>query len=139
MEHATKPPTASVVDQHLALTELALETSPDDVQAILNLGSAVLLHGLLEPACLQAVLRIVDPAVRQQLNDDHDGLRADLALLAELHRGEEAAGEAGDTQALAAALHARLRQHVERDDRTLYRPLGRLLQFPEAGSEESHG
>jgi hypothetical protein len=90
------------------------------------------MHGLLEPAVLSPVLRLVDPAVRESLRDEHAALRDDLALLAELHRD---GAQNDDAEALAGALHARLREHVDRDERTLYRPLGRLSQLPDPGSD----
>ena len=121
---------ARVAEQHRALIDLAAALIPDDVPAVRILGAAVLLHGLLEPACLAPILRLVDPAVRQALEDEHEQLRADLLLLGELQGREDS-----DALVLASALHERLRHHLDRDERTLYRPLGRLSQLPTTGSD----
>jgi hypothetical protein len=118
---------------HRSLIALAAETRSGNVQAVLNLGAAVLLHGLLEPTHLGAILRLVDPTVRFELQQEHAGLESDLALLAELNRSGDATE---DSEALAGALLVRLRNHVQRDERTLYRPLGRLQQLPRSGSQE---
>lgn len=132
MELATRSATDRAAAQHRALLELAASTRPENIEAVLNLGAAVLMHGLLEPAVLEPVLRLVDPSVREALRDEHTALADDLALLAELHRD---GSQAADAEALAGALHARLREHLARDERTLYRPLGRLSQLPDPGSD----
>lgn len=103
----------------------AERTRSGDVQAVLNLGAAVLLHASLEPAHLERVLRLVDPTVRRELADEHEHLEEDLDLLQELNDTEP---EAEDVALLADAVLARLRAHLERDERTLYRPLDRLLE-----------
>lgn len=130
MEPATDQVSARVAEQHRALIDLAATTTPTDVPAVRILGAAVLLHGLLEPACLAPILRLVDPTVRQQLAEEHEQLNADLSLLGELHRSDDA-----DAPVLASALHERLRRHLDRDERTLYRPLGRLSKLPDTGSD----
>jgi hypothetical protein len=132
MELATRTVADRAAAQHHALSELAAATSPGNVEAVLNLGAAVLMHALLEPAVLDPVLRLVDRSVRESLRDEHVALGDDLALLAEIHRGGD---PGGDAEILASALHARLTAHVARDERTLYRPLGRLSQLPDPGSD----
>jgi len=103
----------------------------DQVQAILVLAAAVLLHGELEPAHLGAVLRFVDPAVLDELASEHANLAQDVDCLREL-RDEDP--ESADTQLLAAAIRQRLLSHLQRDERILYQPLRRLQ-----GNGESHG
>jgi hypothetical protein len=132
MEPANRIVTDHAATQHRALAELAVSTHPDNVEAVLNLGAAVLMHALLEPAVLDPVLRLVDRTVRESLRDEHAALGEDLALLAQLHRDGDLGG---DAEVLARALHARLTAHVARDERTLYRPLGRLSQLPDPGSD----
>lgn len=132
MELAIKILTGQASAQHRALVELTEMTRPDNIEAVLNLGAAVLMHSLVEPTVLEPVLGLVDPAVRQSLRDEHTALSEDLALLDELYRE---GGQTGDVETLARALHARLREHAARDERTLYRPLGRLSQLPDPGSD----
>ena len=113
-----------IATRHHKLRELAEHTDPDDVQAVLNLGAGVVLHGQLEPHCLQPVLQLVAREVRQELEAEHRRLDEDLELLAELAESEPG-GE--DVALLAEALLARLRNHLRRDESTLYRPLARIL------------
>lgn len=115
----------AVARRHRRLWELARETSDQQVQAILVLAAAVLLHGELEAAHLGPVLRLVDPAVRRELALEHERLAEDVAYLQELRQDE--AGSP-DVPALAAAIRSRILAHLERDERALYRPMRRLAQ-----------
>lgn len=119
---------------HRWLLDLATRTTSDDVQAVLNLGAGVVLHGSLEPAHLQEVLRFVDPTVLRTLTIEHEQLAADLDLLEELAETEP---DSEDVRLLAAALLERLRAHLARDERTLYRPMARLraVESDEGGPE----
>lgn len=108
---------------HHRLRELAEETGDDQVQAILALASAVLLHGELERAHLRPVRRFVDPAVLHELALDHAQLAEEAAYLQELR--DRDAGSA-DVPLLASAMRARVLAHLERDERVLYAPLRRL-------------
>lgn len=125
-----------MVEQPLPLTDLeevarlhrqlqlrAGATSADNIDAVLTLGTAVLLHASLETGHLATVLRWVDPSVRQRLGDEHAALGKDLAYLEELNGSGL---ESPDLPIVADALLRRLRQHLEFDERTLYRPLARL-------------
>ena len=122
---------AAATRRHHRLRELAQETGDDQVQAILVLAAAVLLHGELEPAHLGAVLRFVDPAVLSELAREHAELAEDVECLREL-RDEDP--DSPDTRLLGAAIRQRLLSHLERDERVLYGPL-RRLQGSDAGHE----
>lgn len=115
--------TAAVAVHHHRLLELARDTDSSDVAAVLALGTAVLLHGSLEPAHLSRALSLADPVVREELRSDHSILDESLRLLGELQESEPGSP---DVDALAAAVLARVRAHLERDDRTLYRAANRL-------------
>ncbi len=114
---------AAVARHHHRLLELAEETGDGQVQAILVLAAAVLLHGELEPGHLRGVLRFVDPAVLDELANQHASLDEDVACLREL-RDEDP--ESADARLLATAIRQRLLSHLERDERVLYQPLRRL-------------
>lgn len=119
-----------VAGLHRWLADLARDTPPVDVPAILNLGAAVVLHGILEPCHLGRVLRLVDPAVAADLEADHARLHKDLVFL---HEQAHAGGDLQEQRELAAGLLEALRRHLDRDERTLYRPLSRLLDLPDSG------
>lgn len=115
---------AMVARHHRRLRELAEETGDDQVQAILALAAAVLLHGALEPAHLGGVLRFVDPAVLAELANEHARLADDIVCLRELRADDPASA---DARLLSAAIRRRMLSHLERDERVLYR-LSRRLQ-----------
>jgi len=114
---------AAVVRHHSRLRELAEETGDEQVQAILVLAAAVLLHGEIEPSHLGDVLRFVDPAVLDELADEHASLAEDVACLQELR---DEAPDSADARLLAAAIRQRVVSHLARDERVLYQPLRRL-------------
>jgi hypothetical protein len=114
---------AMVARHHRRLRELAEETGDDQVQAIITLAAAVLLHGALEPAHLGGILRFVDPAVFAELANEHASLAEDIVCLREL-RADDPASE--DARLLSAAIRRRVVANLERDERVLYRPLRRL-------------
>lgn len=94
-----------------------------DVVGILDVGSAVLFHGGLEAAALHAWNPLLDRSVLRALRDEHARLSEELGCLEELWRDDP---DAPDVAALAAALRRRLIDHLERDERLVYRPLVRL-------------
>jgi len=115
----------AVAVQHDRLRALASTTPPDNVQAVLNLAAAVLLHGAIEPAHLQRILRFVDPAVLRDLAIQHERFERDVEFLIELQRAEPSSP---DIQTLAEAILRRAQQHLDRDDRVLYGPMKRFLE-----------
>jgi len=113
----------AITAQHERLADLAEQVRPDDVDAVLVLGAAVLLHGLLEPAHLGPVLGLVDPTVEAEMALDHQRLADDLGFLEELAGTEPGSA---DIAVLAGAILERLRLHLRRDQGALYAPLARL-------------
>lgn len=119
--------------EHAALLERSRPVRPDQVPAILALGTAVVLHGLLEESCVHALNPYLDPELVDELNAEHDRLASDLRLLEEIWRTRP---HSGDVRSLAGALLDTLRDHLERDQRTLYHTLERLHLVPgTTGSE----
>jgi hypothetical protein len=110
-------------EEHRKLLARAQHTSGAEVDAVLNLGRAVLLHGVLERSHLYAANQYLARAVVEQFTADHARLAADLGLLEDFRQSDP---ESPDLVALSDALLSRLLEHLERDDRTLYRPLERL-------------
>ena len=109
--------------EHHTLLARAKGTSGEDVAAILNLGSAVLLHGVLERSQVYAANQYLAAAVIEQLTVEHARLADDLALLEDFRQTDP---ESPDLVALSASLLERLLDHLERDERTLYRSLERF-------------
>jgi hypothetical protein len=110
-------------EEHRQLLVRARHTTGSEVDAVLNLGRAVLLHGILERSHIYAANQYLADAVVEQFTADHARLAADLGLLEELRQSDP---ESPDLVVLSGALLARLLEHLERDERTLYRPLERL-------------
>lgn len=110
-------------EEHRILLARGERTSSDNVTAVLNLGSAVLLHGVLERSHVYAANQYLAGAAIEQFTADHACLAGDLALLEDLRQSDP---ESQDLAALSAALLERLLKHLERDERTLYQPLERL-------------
>lgn len=109
--------------EHRRLERLAATVRESDPEAVLQLGAAVVLHGLVEELHLFALHRLLDPSVRDELRAEHDRIEETLSLLEEL-LAEPVPSD--DLAALTAALARRLREHVERDGRVLYPTLERM-------------
>jgi hypothetical protein len=114
---------ALLLRTHRQLVERAQRGEPEEVDGVLNLGSAVLLHAVLEEALLYPRHHFLDPAVIAELGLEHAEIEQGLSLLEELGSGN---GTSRDLATLKRALFERLRKHLERDDRTLYQPLAHL-------------
>jgi hypothetical protein len=120
---------AEAARQHRGLIERAAATRWEDVVAVLNIGAAVALHGLLERAVIFPASKYLSVAAAQQRIDDHERLAAELGCLEELSGptfddgSGPARGDDGDLEAMSRAVLDRLRSHLERDERVLYRPL----------------
>ncbi len=126
--------------QHCGLIEKAAATRGEDVAAVLNLGSAVALHGLLERAVIYPANTYISAAVVRHLIADHERLAEELGCLDELSRlpspdgSPPAVDDGGDLRAMSRAVLARLRSHLEHDERVLYRPLVSLSLISAAES-----
>ena len=112
-----------VAREHRRLERLAATVRETEPDVVLQLGAAVVLHGLVEELYLFALHRLLDPAVREELRADHDRIEETLSLLEELLADPD---PGDDLPVLTAALARRLREHVERDGRLLYPPLERM-------------
>ncbi len=123
--------TAAVDAQHARLLALAQRISHEDIPAVLALGAAVVLHGLLEPAHLGSILALADPVAAKEMRTDHRCLADDLAFLDELATSDPGSP---DLMVLSRAILDRLRSHLERDQRALYAPLARLREVSVAKS-----
>ncbi|MGD8817187.1 MAG: hypothetical protein PVJ51_08365 [Acidobacteriota bacterium] len=114
---------------HRELRRRAASTTADDTDAVLNLGAAVILHGVLERALELPRCSYVAAAVVEELLADHQRLAEDLGLLEELTRSESERRR-NDAEALSKAVMAHLAEHLERDDRLLYGSLQRSSRKP---------
>ncbi len=99
-----------------------MEIAPTAVPAVLDLGAAVLLHGMLEHELDSLRHPLLDDVVRAQLQREHDEFAEDLELLDSLWRQEPSSS---DLASLSAAVLERLKQHLAKDQRMTYDPLER--------------
>lgn len=128
MRATNAPLIEAAASAHRDLLRRAACTSADDVGAVLNLGAAVVVHGLLEQALVLPASSYVAAAVVEELLADHQRLAEDLGLLEELTRSESERSD--DADALSKAVMAHLTEHLERDDRLLYGSLQRASRKP---------
>lgn len=108
----------SLARTHRRLAERAV-TGPACPAAVLNLGTAVMFHGVLEQGWLFSLNPLLDRAAIAQLSAEHERLAEDLDLLESLWTADP---HSPDLAPLARALRARLQEHVARDERVLYQP-----------------
>lgn len=103
---------------------LAASPSP---AAVLDIGAAVVFHGVLEEHWLHASDTLLEPATVTQLAIEHARLADDLDLLGSLYDSHP---DSPDLGPLADALLTRLRAHITRDDRVFYQSIPRLRGTP---------
>ncbi len=108
---------ALVTRAHGRLARRLAEARPDP-REVLDLGTAVILHGALERRILLAQAPVLDQAAVAQLDEEHARLEEDLELLESILASNP---DSPDVESLCDALLGRLRGHVARDDRVLYR------------------
>ena len=113
--------------EHRRALRRADEIAADDYRAVLSLGSAVLLHSIVEEDRLYPIHRLLDPSVREQLEAEHRAIGDGLNVLEELLAGQPSSP---DLSQLSCALLERIRGHLERDERVLYQPLRKLAVLP---------
>lgn len=114
---ADAPLVALVTRAHGRLARRLADARPEP-RDVLDLGTAVILHGALERRVLLAPSPVLDQAAVAQLDEEHARLEEDLELLESIL---EANPDSPDVGPLCRALLERLREHVARDDRVLYR------------------
>jgi hypothetical protein len=107
---------------HHALAERMAQTRACP-SCVLEVGTAVVFHGLLEAGWLPALNPVVDTAAVARLAAEHDRLAEDLELL---HTIWMDTPDSADLEPLCAALLVRLQEHVARDERMLYGAGSRL-------------
>jgi hypothetical protein len=91
----------------------ALDGSPESV---LDIGPVVLDFAATEEQAFLPLLELLEPAVRAELDGEHESLLQDLDLLRWL---VDTTPESTDVAVLAEALTSRLRRHIARDGRLL--------------------
>jgi hypothetical protein len=106
-----------VVHAHQRLMRRLATAKPNPAD-VLNLGTAVILHGTLERRWLIGLRPLLDRAAAAQLDEEHVRLEEDLELLESIF---ETCPDSPDVGPLCGALLDRLREHVDRDERVLYR------------------
>lgn len=106
-----------VTRAHVRLARRLAQARPRPAD-VLDLGTAVILHGALERRWLLALRPMLDQAAIAQLDQEHERLDDDLELLESIL---DASPDSPDVGPLCAALLERLREHVARDERVLYR------------------
>ncbi len=106
-----------VTRAHVRLARRLAEARPSPAD-VLDLGTAVVLHGALERRWLLSRRPMLDKAAIAQLDQEHERLDDDLELLESIL---DASPDSPDIGPLCAALLERLREHVARDERVLYR------------------
>lgn len=115
-----------VIGAHAALLDESRRIERSSVDVALSLGAALHLH--------QVMLELIPDPLRSFANEEIVGelglearsLAENLDYLRSLHAAEP---DSPDVDPLAAAVLDRIRQHLERSERMLFRPLQRL--YPE--------
>jgi hypothetical protein len=94
-----------------------LADPPPTPDALLDLGAAVIFHGALEGRWLSEHVPLLEPCVLARFAIEHERLADDLLLLQSIR---ETSPQSADVPVLCAALAARLRDHVARDEELIY-------------------
>lgn len=90
---------------------------------LLSLGAGVRVHQVMMELIPESLRAVADEAVVAELGAEAKRLDENLDYLKSLRAAEP---HSPDVAPLAAALLERIRQHLERCDRALFRPLQRL-------------
>jgi hypothetical protein len=105
-----------LADAHHGLARRVASAADLSPRAVLDLGAAVLFHGAVERELLFP-LSPLEFEVQAEFVARHAQLADDLALLESLIETDP---DSPDVAILASALHARLKEHISRDDRVFY-------------------
>jgi len=114
---------------HDRLAARARHVDPADLDSILSLVAAVVIHGLLEEAVGFDRNEYVAPEAQENLAREHAELSEALVLMEDL---AESSPESADLRALSGAVLEKVRRHVDRDQRTIYGSLARLSSISRA-------
>lgn len=118
---------AALLDQaasvHGQLAKRARKIERQDVEAILSLVAAVVVHGLFERAVVFEYDEYVAPQAQEKLAREHAEFADALGLMEDL---AATSPESSDLRSLSHAILEKAVRHIERDQRTIYGSLARL-------------
>lgn len=117
-----------LAEAHRSLLSRARATECHCPDATLGLGVALELHRAMMGLVPDSARAFLDENVVDELDAEGESIAENLAHLASLSESEPGASE---IDPLAAALLRRIRAHLERYDRAVFRPLRRFyLESP---------
>ena len=108
---------------HGQLAERARKIEREDLEAILSLVAAVVIHGLFERAVVSEYDEYVAPQAQEKLAREHAEFADALGLMEDL---AATSPESSDLRSLSDAILKKVVRHIERDQRTIYGSLARL-------------
>lgn len=108
---------------HRSLLARARSTGCACPDAVLSLGVALELHRLLMGFVPRGARALLDDSVVEDIDTEGAGIAENLAHLSAVRDSEPHSAEV-DT--LSAALLDRMKAHLDRCDRAVFRPLGRF-------------
>lgn len=112
-----------VAGAHAALLDESRRIERSSVDVTLSLGAALHLHQVMLELIPDPLRSIASEEIVAELGIEQRSLAENLDYLRSLHAAEP---DSPDVEPLAAALLDRIRQHLERSDRVLFRALQRL-------------
>jgi hemerythrin-like domain-containing protein len=110
---------------HAALLAESRRLERSSVDATLSLGAAIRVHQVMLELIPERLRSVADEEVIAELRAEERSLGENLDYLKSLYAAEP---DSPDVDALAAALLERIRQHLDRSDRVLFRPLQSLYR-----------
>jgi hypothetical protein len=120
---AMKRTLSRVAGAHAALLDESRRIERSSVDVTLSLGAALRLHQVMLELIPDPLRSFANEEIVAELGIEERGLAENLDYLKSLHAAEP---NSPDVNPLAAALLDRIRQHLERSERVLFRPLQRL-------------
>ncbi len=108
---------------HERLAKRARKIEREDLEAILSLVAAVVIHGLFEGAVVFDHDEYVAPQAQEKLAREHAEFADALGLMEEL---AATSPDSSDLRTLSRVILEKVVQHIERDQRTIYGSLARL-------------
>jgi hypothetical protein len=108
---------AALLEEQRAL-EQQVHSVGECAEEALVVGQAVLAFAAREDHAFSALAPLLDPAVQQELADEHQEIAEDLGLLGWL---VATTPDSPDVNVLTTSLLRRMRQHIDRDGRLLVR------------------
>ena len=130
LQHALK----RLAPANARLLARAKRTSGESADAVLNLGAGIVFLNQMTNCLVGSLESLLDEAVQQQLAADERDLAENLDHLDVLCDTEP---DSADIAALATALVERMREHLERKDRVVFRLLKHLDSLPQGAGAEA--